>query len=81
MALGPISAFTTRVILGWLRRRAYTPATFQDLAAASPFETCRVNPYGIGFEARLGKKTARSLADARAMALGRGDIQSANESQ
>lgn len=56
MALRPISAFMTRRILGWLKRRAYTPDAFQQLVAASPFGTCEFGTSGIGFEARMTKR-------------------------
>ena len=55
MGLGRINRFTTRATLEMLRRRAYTPADFQRLAAASPFGTCEVHSEGIGLEVRLMK--------------------------
>jgi ubiquinone/menaquinone biosynthesis C-methylase UbiE len=53
MGLGRFSAFTTRATLEMLRRRAYTPAEFKALAAASPFASCEVTTQGIGLEVRL----------------------------
>jgi ubiquinone/menaquinone biosynthesis C-methylase UbiE len=37
MELGWLSTFTTQATLEMLKRRAYTPATFERLVAASPF--------------------------------------------
>jgi ubiquinone/menaquinone biosynthesis C-methylase UbiE len=56
MDLGRFTAFTTRATLEMLRRRAYAPADFERLAAASPFRTCAISTQGIGLEVRLTKK-------------------------
>ena len=53
MKLGAVSSFTTRQALGWLRRRAFTPAQFEALAAESAFGGCSVTTDGIGLEVRL----------------------------
>jgi ubiquinone/menaquinone biosynthesis C-methylase UbiE len=53
MGLGWFSAFTTRGTLEMLRRRAYSPRTFERLAAASPFGKCEITTAGIGLEVRL----------------------------
>jgi ubiquinone/menaquinone biosynthesis C-methylase UbiE len=53
MSLGAVSGFTVRQTLGWLRRRAFTPAQFQELAAESAFGSCSVTTDGIGLEVRL----------------------------
>jgi hypothetical protein len=41
-----------------LRRRAYSPAQFERLAAESPFLTCEIQTEGIGLEVRLKKPVA-----------------------
>jgi ubiquinone/menaquinone biosynthesis C-methylase UbiE len=51
--LGWFNGFVTRRVLEGLRRRAYTTAAFQQLVAASRFETCDVDVGGIGLEVRL----------------------------
>ena len=38
-----------------LRRRAYSPAQFERLAAESPFRACEIRKDGIGLEVRLKK--------------------------
>jgi ubiquinone/menaquinone biosynthesis C-methylase UbiE len=53
MNVGAISGFTVRQTLGWLRRRAFTPAQFEALAAESAFGGCSVTADGIGLEVRL----------------------------
>lgn len=53
MGLSRLSAFTTRATLEMLRRRAYTPARFKELAGASPFGACEISKQGIGMEVRL----------------------------
>jgi ubiquinone/menaquinone biosynthesis C-methylase UbiE len=58
MELSRQSAFMTRAILTMLRRRAYTPAQFERLAAESAFQTTAVQIEGIGMTARLKKKDA-----------------------
>jgi ubiquinone/menaquinone biosynthesis C-methylase UbiE len=55
MQLGWWSSFTTKATLEMLRRRAYSPARFERLVAASPFRTCEVKRDGIGLEVRLQK--------------------------
>ena len=55
MGLGRFTSFTTRATLEMLRRRAYTPAQFEELAAASPFGACSISEQGIGLEVRLKK--------------------------
>jgi ubiquinone/menaquinone biosynthesis C-methylase UbiE len=55
MQLGWWSSFTTKATLEMLRRRAYSPAHFERLVAASPFRTCEVKRDGIGLEVRLQK--------------------------
>jgi ubiquinone/menaquinone biosynthesis C-methylase UbiE len=51
MRLGSVAALTTRLILTWLRRRAYTPTQFDDLARRSAFGRATVASGGIGLEA------------------------------
>ncbi|MFJ1762759.1 class I SAM-dependent methyltransferase [Amycolatopsis sp. NPDC088138] len=53
MNVGAISGFTVRQTLGWLRRRAFTPAQFEALAAESAFGRCSVTQAGVGLEVRL----------------------------
>lgn len=57
MELGPFTSFTTMATLEMLKRRAYSPARFASLAAASPFRTCEIATEGIGLEVRLKKET------------------------
>jgi len=56
MELGWLSTFTTKATLEMLKRRAYTPATFERLVAESPFQTCEISTEGIGLEVRLIKQ-------------------------
>jgi len=58
MQLGRVSSFTTKATLEMLKRRAYSPANFERLAAESPFGTCTINTEGIGLEVRLEKPVA-----------------------
>ncbi len=58
MELGRLSAFMTQATLEMLRRRAYSPARFERLAAESPFQTCQIRTGGIGLEVRLTKAEA-----------------------
>ena len=60
MQLGWFSTFTTKATLEVLRRRAYSPRTFERLAAASPFGTCEIATEGIGLEVRLTKQEGTS---------------------
>lgn len=56
MGLGRVSSFMTTATLEMLRRRAYSPAQFERLAAASPFSACEIRTRGIGLEVRLTKQ-------------------------
>jgi ubiquinone/menaquinone biosynthesis C-methylase UbiE len=56
MHLGRVSSFTTKGTLEMLKRRAYPPAKFEQLAAESPFKTCVITTEGIGLEVRLTKQ-------------------------
>lgn len=58
MHLGRVSSFTTKATLEMLKRRAYSPARFERLAAESPFKTCTITSEGIGLEVRLEKPVA-----------------------
>ncbi|WP_033342538.1 class I SAM-dependent methyltransferase [Catenuloplanes japonicus] len=52
-------AIFTRLVLGWLRRRAHTPAQLTELAAASRFATGGTKKHGtIGLRLTLKKETA-----------------------
>ncbi|MEV5719887.1 class I SAM-dependent methyltransferase [Amycolatopsis mediterranei] len=53
MHVGAVAGFTVRQTLGWLRRRAFTPAQFEALAADSAFGGCSVTTDGVGLEVRL----------------------------
>jgi ubiquinone/menaquinone biosynthesis C-methylase UbiE len=55
MQLGWLSSFTTKATLEMLRRRAYSPARFERLVAASPFRTCEIKKDGIGLDVRVQK--------------------------
>ena len=55
MELGWLNSFMTRRTLAMLRRRAYSPAQLERLAAGSAFRTCEVQTAGIGLEVRLTK--------------------------
>jgi len=61
MHLGWWSTFSTRATLEMLKRRAYSPARFERLAAESRFQNCKVTTAGIGLEVRL-KKTEAAVA-------------------
>jgi ubiquinone/menaquinone biosynthesis C-methylase UbiE len=56
MQLGRLNAFMTKQTLAMLRRRAYSGAQFERLAAKSPFQTCEIQTEGIGLEVRLKKQ-------------------------
>ena len=58
MNLGWLSSFTTKGTLEMLKRRAYSPAKFEKLAAESPFQSCTITTEGIGLEVRLTKQGA-----------------------
>ena len=58
MGLGRLSSFVTTATLEGLRRRAYTRAAFESLAAESPFATFDVHAAGIGLRVRLTKGRA-----------------------
>lgn len=53
MHVGALSSFMTRGALRMLRRRAYTAAQFESLAAASAFGGAEIETGGIGIEVRL----------------------------
>jgi ubiquinone/menaquinone biosynthesis C-methylase UbiE len=55
MGLGPVRALMTRWILRMLRRRAYSPAQFRDMASQTPFRTCEVREDPIGLAVWLAK--------------------------
>jgi hypothetical protein len=55
MEVGPLAGLTTRAILEGLRRRAYTPAQFEQLARQSNFGSATVSTGGIGLEVNLRK--------------------------
>jgi ubiquinone/menaquinone biosynthesis C-methylase UbiE len=53
MQLTQVNSVLTRLTLGWLRRRAHSPAEFQSLAQRSAFGGAEVRTDGIGLEVRL----------------------------
>lgn len=53
MNVGPMAALTTRLILTALRRRAYSPGRFEELARHSQFGGATVAAEGIGLEVTL----------------------------
>jgi len=55
MKLGWLSTFTTKATLEMLRRRAYSPATFERLVTESPFRAGEIKADGISLEIRLRK--------------------------
>jgi ubiquinone/menaquinone biosynthesis C-methylase UbiE len=58
MRLSRLNAFMTKRTLAMLRRRAYSPAQFERLAAETAFGTCDIETEGIGMEVRLTKRAA-----------------------
>lgn len=56
LELGPLNALITRCTFVMLRRRAYTPAQFERLAAESAFRTCALKAEGIGLDVRLTRR-------------------------
>jgi ubiquinone/menaquinone biosynthesis C-methylase UbiE len=58
MGLSRLNAFMTKRTLTMLRRRAYSPAQFERLAADSAFRTCAIQTEGIGMQVRLTKRDA-----------------------
>jgi ubiquinone/menaquinone biosynthesis C-methylase UbiE len=58
MGLGGVSSFTTKATLEMLKRRAYSKAQFERLAAESPFGTSQITSEGIGLEVRLERPVA-----------------------
>jgi ubiquinone/menaquinone biosynthesis C-methylase UbiE len=56
MRLSRLNSLATRLILSkFLRRRAYSPASFRRLAAQSAFGSCETHTSGITLEVRLTK--------------------------
>ena len=55
MELGPLDSFMTKGTLEMLRRRAYSRAQFERLAAASTFRKCEIVAEGMNIEVRLRK--------------------------
>jgi ubiquinone/menaquinone biosynthesis C-methylase UbiE len=58
MGLSRLNAVMTRWALRMLRRRAYSSAQFQRLAADSAFGTCDIQSEGIGMQVRLTTRGA-----------------------
>jgi ubiquinone/menaquinone biosynthesis C-methylase UbiE len=55
MELGLLNAFMTKGTLEMLRRRAYSRAQFERLAAESAFQGCEIKAEGMSVEVRLKK--------------------------
>jgi ubiquinone/menaquinone biosynthesis C-methylase UbiE len=55
MELSRMSALMTKLTLTMLRRRAYLPAQFAQLATESAFHTCQITTEGIGMEIQVTK--------------------------
>jgi ubiquinone/menaquinone biosynthesis C-methylase UbiE len=55
MQVGRVAALMTRAILTGLRRRAYSPAQFEQLARRSEFGAGTVTTHGISLEVTLVK--------------------------
>jgi ubiquinone/menaquinone biosynthesis C-methylase UbiE len=55
MELGRLNAVMTKATLSMLRRRAYSAAQFERLAAGSAFRRCEIKTEGIGMEVQLTK--------------------------
>ena len=58
MGLSRLNAVMTRWALRMLRRRAYSSAQFQRLAADSAFGTCDIQSEGIGMQVWLTTRGA-----------------------
>jgi ubiquinone/menaquinone biosynthesis C-methylase UbiE len=58
MGLGRLNTFATKGTLEMLRRRAYSSAQLERLAAESAFKGCEIQTAGIGLEVRLTKPVA-----------------------
>jgi ubiquinone/menaquinone biosynthesis C-methylase UbiE len=56
MALSRANAFSTRLVLGWLRRRAHSSAAFAKLAARSPFGSATISTAGVGMTVTLTRR-------------------------
>jgi ubiquinone/menaquinone biosynthesis C-methylase UbiE len=55
MGLGWLNSLLTRGILHWLRKRAYSPDDFRQMAGETPFRTCEIKCDLIGLEVSLRK--------------------------
>jgi ubiquinone/menaquinone biosynthesis C-methylase UbiE len=55
MRLGPLASFMTTCALLTLRRRAYSPPQFRQMASETPFRACEIRTEGIGMELSLTK--------------------------
>jgi ubiquinone/menaquinone biosynthesis C-methylase UbiE len=55
MRLSPLASFMTRCALITLRRRAYSPQQFRQMASEAPFRACEIGTEGIGMEVTLTK--------------------------
>jgi ubiquinone/menaquinone biosynthesis C-methylase UbiE len=55
MELGRVNTFMTKATLEMLRRRAYSRAQFERLAAESAFRACEITAHGMSVEVRLKK--------------------------
>jgi hypothetical protein len=55
MGLGWWNSLVTRWILRWLRKRAYSPGDFRQMAGDTPFGTCEIKCNQVGMEVLLCK--------------------------
>jgi ubiquinone/menaquinone biosynthesis C-methylase UbiE len=62
MGQGVVQAAMTKLALIGLRRRAYSPARFQQLVADSPFRTCEIDRQGVGMSIRMAKQPPAEAA-------------------
>jgi ubiquinone/menaquinone biosynthesis C-methylase UbiE len=55
MALGWFNSQLTKLILSWLRKRAYTQEQFRQMVSQTPFTTCEIQQDPIGLAVSLRK--------------------------
>jgi hypothetical protein len=55
MGLDRVNPFLTKWILKQLRKRAYSPEQFRQMAARASFKTCAIREEQIGLEVSLTK--------------------------
>src|SRR5262249_25453396 len=55
MGLGPVNSSLTKFILRRLRKRAYSPEQFRQMASRTPFKSCEIQEDPIGQSVTLTK--------------------------